>query len=95
VLTQHANVKQFPVLPCQTEEKTTVATTARSLEAKMPASVNAVILVVPDTNLPNWPFVQAAFENISMKKWVANVDTDSTHPPKDLFTKDAETIAKG
>ena len=29
-----------------------------------------------------------------MKKWVANVDTDSTHPPKDLFTKDAETIAK-
>jgi tRNA(adenine34) deaminase len=30
----------------------------------------------------------------TQKKWVANVKTDSTHPPKDLFTKDAATIAK-
>jgi tRNA(adenine34) deaminase len=28
------------------------------------------------------------------KKWVRNVKTVSTYPPKDLFTKDAETIAK-
>ena len=28
------------------------------------------------------------------KKWVASVDTDSTHPPKGLFTKKAATIAK-
>jgi hypothetical protein len=27
-------------------------------------------------------------------RWVANVKTDSTHPPKDLFTKDASTIAR-
>jgi hypothetical protein len=27
-------------------------------------------------------------------RWVANVKTDSTHPPKRLFTKDAETIAR-
>ncbi len=28
------------------------------------------------------------------KKWVRDVKTDSTHPPEDLFTKDAETIAR-
>ncbi|HET6179344.1 MAG TPA: DUF3175 domain-containing protein [Candidatus Sulfotelmatobacter sp.] len=26
-------------------------------------------------------------------RWVSTVKTDSTHPPKGLFTKDAETIA--
>ncbi|HTZ75459.1 MAG TPA: DUF3175 domain-containing protein [Candidatus Aquilonibacter sp.] len=30
----------------------------------------------------------------SKKKWVAGVKTDSTHPPKGLFTKDAATIAR-
>jgi hypothetical protein len=29
------------------------------------------------------------------KRWVRKVTTDSTHPPKDLFTKDSETIARG
>jgi hypothetical protein len=29
------------------------------------------------------------------KRWVAKVHTDSTHPPKGLFTKDAVTIAPG
>ncbi len=28
------------------------------------------------------------------KKWVREVTTDSTHPPSDLFTKDADTIAQ-
>jgi hypothetical protein len=28
------------------------------------------------------------------KRWVATVKTDSTHPPKGLFTKDASTIAR-
>lgn len=28
------------------------------------------------------------------KKWVRTVTTDSTHPPKDLFNKDAATIAR-
>jgi hypothetical protein len=28
------------------------------------------------------------------KKWVQDVKTVSTFPPKDLFTKDAETIAR-
>ena len=27
-------------------------------------------------------------------RWVAKVNTDSTHPPKGLFTKDAATIAR-
>ena len=27
-------------------------------------------------------------------QWVAKVKTDSTHPPKGLFTKDAATIAR-
>lgn len=27
-------------------------------------------------------------------RWVAKVKTDSTHPPKGLFTKDAQTIAR-
>jgi hypothetical protein len=31
---------------------------------------------------------------IKQKRWVANVKTDSTHPPEGLFTKDASTIAK-
>jgi tRNA(adenine34) deaminase len=30
----------------------------------------------------------------SGKKWVARVTTDSTHPAKGLFTKDAATIAR-
>ena len=28
------------------------------------------------------------------KRWVAKVKTESTHPPKGLFTKDASTIAR-
>ena len=28
------------------------------------------------------------------KRWVAKVTTDSTHPPKGLFTKSATTIAR-
>jgi len=28
------------------------------------------------------------------KRWVARVKTDSTHPPKALFTKSPETIAR-
>jgi Protein of unknown function (DUF3175) len=28
------------------------------------------------------------------QKWVRNVKTVSTYPPKDLFTKDAQTIAR-
>src|ERR1041385_2116289 len=28
------------------------------------------------------------------KSWVARVTTDSTHPPRGLFTKDAATIAR-
>jgi hypothetical protein len=28
------------------------------------------------------------------KKWVATVKTDSTHPPKGLFTRSASTIAR-
>jgi len=28
------------------------------------------------------------------KKWVRNVKTVSTYPPKGLFTKDAQTVAK-
>jgi hypothetical protein len=28
------------------------------------------------------------------KKWVAGVNTDSTHPPEGLFTKSASTIAR-
>lgn len=28
------------------------------------------------------------------KPWSASVKTDSTHPPEDLFTKDASTIAQ-
>ena len=30
----------------------------------------------------------------SKSRWVANVKTDSTHPPAGLFTKNAETIAR-
>jgi tRNA(adenine34) deaminase len=29
-----------------------------------------------------------------VKKWVKDVKTDSTHPPKDLFTKSAAVIAR-
>jgi hypothetical protein len=28
------------------------------------------------------------------KRWVRTVTTDSTHPPKGLFTKDASTVAR-
>jgi tRNA(adenine34) deaminase len=31
---------------------------------------------------------------VKSKRWVATVDTDSTHPPKGLFTRNAATIAK-
>jgi tRNA(adenine34) deaminase len=31
---------------------------------------------------------------VRKKKWIATVTTDSTHPEKGLFTKDAGTIAK-
>jgi tRNA(adenine34) deaminase len=31
---------------------------------------------------------------VAKKKWVQDVKTVSTYPPKDLFTKDAETIAR-
>jgi hypothetical protein len=30
----------------------------------------------------------------SKRKWVSKVKTVSTYPPKELFTKDAETIAR-
>jgi len=30
----------------------------------------------------------------SKKRWVARVTTDSTHPPKGLFTKNAAAIAR-
>jgi len=30
----------------------------------------------------------------SKKRWVAKVTTDSTHPPRGLFTKKASTIAR-
>ncbi len=31
---------------------------------------------------------------MAVKKWVAKVQTDSTHPEEGLFTQDADTIAK-
>jgi len=30
----------------------------------------------------------------NQRRWVADVKTDSTHPPPGLFTKDAATIAR-
>jgi tRNA(adenine34) deaminase len=30
----------------------------------------------------------------SRKRWIAQVKTDSTHPPKGLFTRSAQTIAR-
>ena len=33
-------------------------------------------------------------ERRNKKRWVRTVTTDSTHPPKGLFTKDAATIAR-
>ncbi|HSY03672.1 MAG TPA: DUF3175 domain-containing protein [Acidobacteriaceae bacterium] len=35
-----------------------------------------------------------AAKKSSPKKWVKTVNTDSTHPPKELFTKSASTIAR-
>ena len=32
--------------------------------------------------------------NAAKKRWVAKVTTDSTHPPRGLFTKKASTIAR-
>jgi tRNA(adenine34) deaminase len=32
--------------------------------------------------------------NSNTRRWVRTVTTDSTHPPKGLFTKDARTIAR-
>jgi tRNA(adenine34) deaminase len=31
---------------------------------------------------------------VRRRRWVARVKTDSTHPPKGLFTKSASTIAR-
>ena len=36
----------------------------------------------------------AARNTKTKKKWVAGVQTDSTHPPEGLFTKSAATIAR-
>ncbi|MGA8108451.1 MAG: DUF3175 domain-containing protein [Acidobacteriaceae bacterium] len=36
----------------------------------------------------------AAKKSASGKRWVRTVTTDSTHPPKDLFTQSAPTIAR-
>lgn len=36
----------------------------------------------------------ASTKSKKTKRWVAKVDTDSTHPPKGLFTKNAATIAR-
>jgi hypothetical protein len=33
-------------------------------------------------------------KNTPAKRWVKGVTTDSTHPPKDLFTKSAPVIAR-
>jgi tRNA(adenine34) deaminase len=30
----------------------------------------------------------------TVRRWVKNVKTDSTHPPEGLFKRDAETIAR-
>jgi hypothetical protein len=38
--------------------------------------------------------VGVAMPTKSSKRWVANVHTDSTHPPTGLFTKSATTIAR-
>jgi Protein of unknown function (DUF3175) len=38
--------------------------------------------------------VTAKHTKKSSRRWVARVTTDSTHPPKNLFTKDAATIAR-
>ncbi len=35
-----------------------------------------------------------AKESAAKKRWVRGVTTDSTHPPKDLFTKSAAEIAR-
>ena len=36
----------------------------------------------------------AAKKSSSKRRWVKHVTTDSTHPPKDLFTKSAPVIAR-
>lgn len=36
----------------------------------------------------------ARARNRKDKRWVANVKTDSTHPPAGLFTRDAATIVR-
>ncbi len=36
----------------------------------------------------------AAKKAPATKRWVKNITTDSTHPPKDLFTKSAPEIAR-
>jgi Protein of unknown function (DUF3175) len=37
---------------------------------------------------------KSAAKESAPKKWVKTVNTDSTHPPKDLFTKSASIIAR-
>lgn len=37
---------------------------------------------------------RAIHQGKSGHRWVQTVATDSTHPPKGLFTQDAETVAK-
>jgi tRNA(adenine34) deaminase len=36
----------------------------------------------------------ASAKKASRKRWVKTVTTDSTHPPKDLFTRSASVIAR-
>src|SRR5258708_308551 len=45
------------------------------------------------TSRPSSPSKKASKKK-SVKKWVARVTTDSTHPPKGLFAKDTATIAR-
>ena len=38
--------------------------------------------------------VTAKNKSAKNRRWIARVKTDSTHPPKGLFSKDAATIAR-
>jgi Protein of unknown function (DUF3175) len=40
------------------------------------------------------PKKKSAKKKSAKKRWVKTVTTDSTHPPKDLFTQSAPTIAR-
>ncbi|HUA14460.1 MAG TPA: DUF3175 domain-containing protein [Verrucomicrobiae bacterium] len=41
-----------------------------------------------------WEFTLPNANRAKKNRWVARVKTDSTHPPRGLFTKSAETIAR-